>query len=54
MGSYIVQALVSRGEKSVSVLDLNSPKSNERIDDVEYYTGDICDEGNLINVLNKV
>ncbi|KAN0063483.1 erg26, C-3 sterol dehydrogenase [Thecaphora frezii] len=49
LGSRIALALKQRGEKHVSVFDLNP--SRQPIDKVEYYTGDITSESSLRHAL---
>lgn len=51
LGSRIVAALRQRAEKYVSVFDLQSPR--QRVEKVEYYTGDITSESSLRDALIK-
>ena len=51
LGSYIVQALVDRGESSVAVFGGGLPTPAETIPGVLYYPGDIQDEAQLCDCL---
>jgi sterol-4alpha-carboxylate 3-dehydrogenase (decarboxylating) len=51
LGSHLVQELISQGKRSVAVYDLNEPSSDEIIDGVKYYTGDILDLDKLVDVM---
>lgn len=54
LGSYIVQALVDRGEPSVAIYDLSLPGEKDVISGATYFAGDILDEGRLLDVLKQV
>ena len=54
LGSYIVQALVDRGEHSVAVYDLKEPFEEDKIPGVLYFCGNICDSDTLLGALRKV
>lgn len=54
LGSYITQALVDRGERSVAVYDLAKPPKHDIIRGVDYFCGDILNEGQLLDCLKKV
>ncbi len=55
LGSHLVQELLSRGEQSVAVYDLNEPKDEaEKFPGVKYHRGDINDEDTLVAVLQEV
>ena len=54
LGSYVVQALISRGEKHVAVYDLSKPGKEDVIEGATYFSGDILDETQLHDCLNKV
>ncbi|OCH94871.1 putative sterol dehydrogenase [Obba rivulosa] len=53
LGSYIVQALISRGDTHVAVFDLREPAQEDKIERVSYYTGDICNLDRLVDVLKE-
>ncbi|KAF6741956.1 putative sterol dehydrogenase [Ephemerocybe angulata] len=53
LGSYIVEALLARGEKHVAVYDLCPPLEGEEKEGVAYYQGDVLDEERLVEVLRK-
>ncbi|KAJ3522868.1 hypothetical protein NMY22_g11698 [Coprinellus aureogranulatus] len=53
LGSHIVEALLARNEKSVTVYDLNLPPDGDAFDGVTYVQGDILDEDHLVDVLQK-
>jgi len=54
LGSYIVQALVSRGEPHVAVYDLSKPGERDVVEGVTYFCGDILNEDQLTDCLAKV
>lgn len=54
LGSYIVQALLLRGETSVAVYDLNGPTESNKESLVTYHVGDICHRSAVLNVLQTV
>jgi len=54
LGSYIVQALVDRGEMDVAVFGGSKPMDNELIEGVSYFPGDITNEEELRDCLEKV
>jgi sterol-4alpha-carboxylate 3-dehydrogenase (decarboxylating) len=54
LGSYIVQALVDRGEVDVAVFGGAKPIHNELIGGVSYFPGDITNEKELRDCLEKV
>lgn len=54
LGSYIVQALVARGESHVAVYDLKVPSPQDEVPDVSYHLGDICNLARLVEVLTEV
>jgi sterol-4alpha-carboxylate 3-dehydrogenase (decarboxylating) len=54
LGSYIVRALVARGDRKVSVFSLHSPLDADRVENVKYYQGDIIDEAKVRHVLEQV
>jgi len=54
LGSYIVQALVDRGEVNVAVFGGSKPIDNELIEGVSYFPGDITNEKELRDCLEKV
>ncbi|TFY63451.1 hypothetical protein EVG20_g6300, partial [Dentipellis fragilis] len=51
LGSYIVEALVARGEDHVAVYDLTEPNEADKLPTVSYFRGDICDTPRLVDVL---
>ena len=53
LGSYIVQALLNRGEKHVAVFDLKEPQDQDRDERVTYYAGDLCDSDRVLEVLQQ-
>lgn len=53
LGSYITQALVERGEKFIAVYDLARPPKQDVIQGVDYYSGDILNEGQLLDCLKQ-
>ncbi|TFY80427.1 hypothetical protein EWM64_g3586 [Hericium alpestre] len=53
LGSHIVQALVDRGEQHVAVYDPRVPASRERIQNVLYIEGDICDFDKLLVTISQ-
>jgi nucleoside-diphosphate-sugar epimerase len=54
LGSYIVQALVDRGEVGVAVFGGAKPIDNEVIGGVSYFPGDITNRKELRDCLEKV
>lgn len=54
LGSYIVQALISRGEPHVAVYDLSKPRERDVVEGATYLCGDILNEDELHNCLTKV
>ena len=54
LGSYIVQALVDRGEQCVAVYDLARPRGLDVIKGVSYFCGDILDEKRMVECLKEV
>jgi hypothetical protein len=54
LGSHIVEALLARKEPHVAVYDLNNPPEGDALEGTTYFLGDILDESNLLDVLNKV
>jgi sterol-4alpha-carboxylate 3-dehydrogenase (decarboxylating) len=54
LGSYIVRALVARGEQNVSVLSLRPPPDADRVGNVKYYQEDIVDEAQVLHILMQV
>lgn len=54
LGSHIVEALLARKEPNVAVYDLNNPPEGDALEGATYFLGDILDENNLLDVLNKV
>lgn len=54
LGSYIVQALVDRKERNVAVYDLAKPGKADVVEGVTYFCGDILNEKQLIDCLEKV
>jgi sterol-4alpha-carboxylate 3-dehydrogenase (decarboxylating) len=54
LGSYIVQALISRGESHVAVYDLSKPGEKDVVEGATYFCGDILDEDQLFDCLTKV
>ena len=54
LGSYIVEALLYRGEKSVAVFDLKEPANSDKDARVAYHSGDLCDKARLLDVLKMV
>lgn len=54
LGSYIVQALLLRGETSVAVFDLSEPIERGKDSLATYYVGDICDRPAVLDVLKTV
>jgi nucleoside-diphosphate-sugar epimerase len=54
LGSYVVQALLQRGETCVAVFDLKEPADSDKDVQVAYYTGDLCDLKCITNVLQMV
>ena len=54
LGSHIVEALLARKEPNVAVYDLNNPPEGDVLEGVTYFLGDILDESNFLDVLQKV
>lgn len=54
LGSYIVQALLSRGESLVSAFDLKEPAEGDKDPRAKYYAGNICDSASVLDVLKIV
>ena len=54
LGSYIVQALIDRGERHVAVYDLKQAYKEDHVPGVSYFTGDVCDFEALLSVLKQV
>lgn len=54
LGSYIVDALVARGERHVFVYDLKSPAFQYQNASATYLTGDLCDSARLLEALQEV
>ena len=54
LGSYIVQALISRGEPHVAVYDLSKPGERDIVEGATYICGDILNEDQLFDCLTKV
>ena len=54
LGSYIVQALVARGEPHVAVLDIKQPQVQDEVAGVTYHLGDICNLEKVVEVLKEV
>ncbi|TEB34050.1 NAD(P)-binding protein [Coprinellus micaceus] len=46
-------ALLARKEPHVAVYDLNNPPEGDALEGATYFLGDILDESNLLDVLNK-
>lgn len=53
LGSYIVDALVARGEPHVFVFDLHEPPAYYKNARAGYFTGDICDADRVVGVLDE-
>ena len=54
LGSYIIQALLQRGESSIVVCDLREPPAQDRDKRAVYYAGDLCDLRKVVHVLKTV
>jgi len=54
LGSHVVEALLARGEKNVSVYDIVMPLEGDVEDGVTYHVGDVLDETHLFEVMKKV
>lgn len=54
LGSYIVEALLYRGETSVAVFDLKEPADSDKDARVAYHSGELCDKARLLDVLKTV
>lgn len=54
LGSYIVDALVARGEPHVFVFDLHKPPAYYKNVRAGYFTGDVCTADRVVGVLKEV
>ena len=54
LGSYVVEALLARGEKKVTVYDIAMPQEGDVLEGVTYIEGDILNESHLLEVMQKV
>ena len=54
LGSHVVEALLARGEKNVSVYDVVMPQEGYIQEGVTYHVGDILNEASLVKVLKEV
>ena len=54
LGSHIVEGLVDRGERSITVYDVQKPVRPDLIRGVNYVVGDICDRARLLDALKQV